>query len=480
MNNKYDAVIIGSGCGGAATAALMSYLGLKTLLLEKNSSLGGRASTYEKDGFKLDHGHIIMRCEKGPHGEVLRIVNRKDLIPRFSHCTGWATKAVVADVTMDFSPSFWKLLLNLGIFKQLSAYRLTLREIAQLGRFALKVRFMTSRKIAELDGIDMKTYLSRFTTNNYFHTFIGGLATVGFGALNEESSAGEMVRVIQAGLKDRANMGYPVTGEGVSAIPKSFINAAQTFGCHLKTNASVEGILVEGGVAKGVRVNGDTISATHVISNAGVQETVSKLVGTEHFDNNYVQKIKNLKYSYGGMSLKYAVDRKITNYCWGGEIPDNLEQITGNMMEGVIPEKFPVMFVCPSNIDSSLAPDNKQVLSFISGGPAVAPGKVDWTRWVEKMKVQVEAFFPGLKENTRYCEVSTPDDIARYTGRLFGDAVGVSQTVDQVGGLRPSPISPIQGLYYTGSDVGCGNFATELASQSAIALYHHIKAGGGL
>ena len=110
MVNHYDTIIIGSGCGGSAAAALMCYLGHKTLLLEKNNSQGGRASTYEKDGFKLDHGHIIMRSEKGPHGEVLRLIGRPDLIPRFSHCMTWPMKNIVADVTTDWLPTAWQAL----------------------------------------------------------------------------------------------------------------------------------------------------------------------------------------------------------------------------------------------------------------------------------------------------------------------------------------------------------------------------------
>ena len=212
---QYDTIIIGSGCGGSAAAALMTHLGHKTLLLEKNPAKGGRAATYEKEGFKLDHGHIIMRCEKGPHGEVLRLVKRKDLIPKYKHCLNWSSKAMVGDVTLDFNPTFWAMVFNLGLLKQLSAYQMTPWEIVQFCRFGAYVLLMTPKMVSKLDEIAMKSYLSRFTTNKYLHAFFGGLATVGFGALTEESSAGEMVRVIRSGLRDITNMGYPVNGEGV-------------------------------------------------------------------------------------------------------------------------------------------------------------------------------------------------------------------------------------------------------------------------
>jgi phytoene dehydrogenase-like protein len=52
--SDYDIVIIGSGVGGTAVGALLASKNLNTLLIEKNEIIGGRCSTYEKDGFKID------------------------------------------------------------------------------------------------------------------------------------------------------------------------------------------------------------------------------------------------------------------------------------------------------------------------------------------------------------------------------------------------------------------------------------------
>ena len=42
MNNAYDVIVIGTGCGGSAAGALMSYLGYRTLIVEKNNYVGGK------------------------------------------------------------------------------------------------------------------------------------------------------------------------------------------------------------------------------------------------------------------------------------------------------------------------------------------------------------------------------------------------------------------------------------------------------
>ncbi len=475
MKNAYDVIVIGTGCGGSAAGALLSYLGYRTLIVEKNNYVGGKTATYEKDGFKLDHGHVLMSCEKGPHGEVLRITQCQDLIPKYSYSLQWATKFAVEDKLLDITPNFYGFLLSRNVLDLFLSFELTPRDVLSIAWLIYRILMMKEKEIEQLNHIPVKSFVSRYTDNHYFNTASGGFSVVGFGASHEDASAGEYIRIIKKGLRDLIHMGYPVTGQGISAIPASFLKAAARLGAEIRTGCPVENIIVEHGRIKGVRIGGETIPARYVISNAGIQTTVNGLVGPQHFDDSYVDKINNLTYSYSGISLKYALNKPVTSYSWGGVMPHDFEQVTQDMMDSKIPEKFPFMFVSPSSLDPSLAPEGKQILSVISGGPAVEPGKIDWTGWVKQMREEVEAFLPGLAEQTIFCEVSSPDDIARYAGRTYGDAVGVAQTIDQVGSLRPSMISPVRGLYYVGADVGKGTMATELASASAIDLYRYFK-----
>ena len=46
MAERYDVIVIGAGLGGLTAAALIARAGRKTLLVERNESVGGAASTY--------------------------------------------------------------------------------------------------------------------------------------------------------------------------------------------------------------------------------------------------------------------------------------------------------------------------------------------------------------------------------------------------------------------------------------------------
>ncbi|WP_347341717.1 NAD(P)-binding protein, partial [Bradyrhizobium uaiense] len=58
--HKVDAVVIGAGAGGLCAAARLAHGGLHTLVVDDKNRLGGRASTEEIDGFKVNIGAIAI------------------------------------------------------------------------------------------------------------------------------------------------------------------------------------------------------------------------------------------------------------------------------------------------------------------------------------------------------------------------------------------------------------------------------------
>ena len=67
LNSKYDVIIIGSGMGGLNAGCYLALEGKKVLILEKLGFIGGRCSSYEKDGYTIDYGiHAIAFGKDGP------------------------------------------------------------------------------------------------------------------------------------------------------------------------------------------------------------------------------------------------------------------------------------------------------------------------------------------------------------------------------------------------------------------------------
>ena len=475
---QYDCIIIGSGCGGAGAAALAAHRGWKTLVLEKNKIPGGRCATYDIRGFKMDHGHLFGRSSKGPHGKLLRQIGCGDLVPPFANANNMHQKRIVLDKTVEVQAHSKRgFLAFYEDFKQARVFKFSWGDWFSMVRIMSTIVLMSRRRARRLNHISTGEWISKYTDNIYLRSLFGAIGAVCFGALPDQASVGELIQVLKDNMRDMF-VGYPINGEGSSAIPKSFLRAGERYGAEIRLQAAVDRIVVEQGRVTGVEVNGVFIATKRVISNAGFRATISRLVGEEHFEPDYVERIKNLKYSYGGISLKYALkynqDKPLIEWGHAGKIPENFDRNMRDAMEGRVPEEMSMLMVCTSNIDSALAPAGKQTLLVITPGPAVEPGSIDWRPWKEKAKSEVSKFIPGLEEHTLFCVVSTPDVIAKQAGRTFGDAVGVAQTIDQVGDQAPKAISPIEGLYYVGADIGSSGIATEMATQSAMDLFKKI------
>src|ERR1700745_3691509 len=57
---RANAVVIGAGAGGLCTAARLAHAGLHAIVVDDKDRVGGRASTVEIDGFKVNIGAIAI------------------------------------------------------------------------------------------------------------------------------------------------------------------------------------------------------------------------------------------------------------------------------------------------------------------------------------------------------------------------------------------------------------------------------------
>jgi hypothetical protein len=156
-------LVIGSGVGGLAAAALLAKRGIDVTAFEEHSFIGGRCSAYEKDGFKCDFGvHMFSRGDAGPHGEVARRV-LADLkwIKRDPSCR------VMGAAAFDFPLSISSL--NRQIYL---ARKLKVNPAGYIGAFLLFLTLMRSQKVKQNDHLLLKDFVSRFTSDPSIHLFI--------------------------------------------------------------------------------------------------------------------------------------------------------------------------------------------------------------------------------------------------------------------------------------------------------------------
>lgn len=452
MNSDFDAIIIGSGIGGSAVGALLAHAGWKVLILEKNKVVGGRCTSYQKDGFIVDVGvHLFGVGSKGSLGDICRTIGRPDAI----HWVTITTPTLrLKDQVMKYSR------------KNMTA-SLPDHEKQNLERFFSTALQISEEELEELWYIPLSQWIARFTSHPLAQAFIERISSQYFCVRGNSGSTAEFIRCFRDVLQARSSA-YPIGG--CISIPKAYLSAVENYGGQVMLKARVDSVLVENRKAVGVRLkDGAIFNAPIVISNADIKASVLELTGEEYFPSEYVEKIENLSYAYHGIGLKVALKEKITDDQLLMYMPYDFEEslkIEAEKMEGKIPELIRGMITSPTNYDPSLAPTGRQMIFFGTG----CPPEQDWKQWEKALLHSFYTVYPQAKDKVLWHRLDTPDVVNGYAGEE-GNIIGVAQTVDQIHERRPSVTSPLDGLYFASAEAGGHGIGAELAADSARELF---------
>lgn len=451
-------VVIGSGVGGAGCAALLAKRGLDVTLLERNSFTGGKAASFEREGFTYDTGvHAVGSGEAGPMGDIAREVGA-DLKWSFIQGNRIVLGDKVALYPLDFASddSVHAILTGIGVQPEnLDDCYVCFKDLA---------RVRTPEEIEELDALPLKDYIDRFTDDPQFHTMINATCGMLIVVTYFTGSTGEFIYCFSR-MARTASLSYPIGGMG--AICDSYLAALEKTGGTVELSRPVESIVVEDGRVKGVEAGG-FVEADIVISNAGLQPT-AKMV-REHLPAGYFDRIMNLKSSYGAVSVKYALDAPVLTHpmtLWMPDFndPDALSKYVGMM--------YPV----PSIPDPSLAPEGCQLV--LAGAVLSAdPAKKELNEmFLDRIEATMSMLHPGIDDHVIWKIRTDVEYTSAISGRHLGEVIGISQDYRQVGANRPSPRMPIEGLYSVGADAGGRGIGTEMAAESAQTVADMISGG---
>jgi prolycopene isomerase len=252
---------------------------------------------------------------------------------------------------------------------------------------------------------------------------------------------------------------------------------AGTSGGTVLMKTKTERIIVADGCATGVVTNHGVFTAPIVISNAGIQPTVLKLVGEQHFPAGYAQTTKKLLPSWALLGYRYFLRRPVTDAPYGvvfsNDSPWSLERLT-KAGKGEASREGVVYYEVPSNYDPTAAPPGKQIMitgSFCPPSPQMTRNEI--TAWAKAGEDIVFEAFPQLEEAIEYKELYTPKDVSNLTRDSVlpgcgGETIGLGQVVGQCGPGKPSIETPVRGLFLVGCDAGGSGVGTQQAIESGM------------
>ncbi|MCP5071638.1 MAG: hypothetical protein GY946_34190, partial [bacterium] len=233
-------------------------------------------------------------------------------------------------------------------------------------------------------------------------------------------------------------------------------------------------IVVEDGRAVGVETDGSVLRADAIISNAGIQPTVLKLAGSEHFPADYVERVKSLEPSWAIAGYRYVLDARVFDAALIPIFSDQSwldDRRYAGMEAGDWPDVPLIAIDVPTEFDPSLSPvpghqiANCQV--FCSPDPESDMGE----EAIRRAEAVLNELWPDLESHILRKEPYGAKAISGLSRDAVlpgcgGEAVGIAQVVGQVGKSKPDPRTPLPGLYLVGCDAGGRGAGTHQAVDS--------------
>ena len=490
--NRYDSIIIGAGHNGLICATYLAKKGQKVLVLESSDKPGGLASNREfHPGFSASVAHAVnhfpQKIVKDLNLESFGLKTSAEPLPRVGlsadgnhvvvdqHSVSGAGESE-ADYYQEYVRLMHRFANVLKPFWLKTIPRIgfgSLADLATLGRMGLGLRLLGKDdmreflRIASLPARDLMD-------ENFEHDLLK--ATLSWdGLVGSKLAPRSPNHSVLAML-------YRMAGEqqrSVGGLIEALQSAATAAGVVIRTATPVERILVQAGEnglsVHGVQLgNGESIEADRVVSAADPQTTFLKLVGVEHLEIQFTNRIRRLRCDGYVAKLHLALDG----------LPEfsGLAQPGGRMI--IAPDmdaiefafdeakyggcsQHPVMeIVIPSLYDPSLAPEGQHVLS---AHVMYAPYQLK-DGWNEAARQEFEeraidtiaSYAPGIREQIIHHELLTPLDLETNFNVSGGHWHHTEFALYQSLMMRPTYEAaqygtPLPGLYLCGAGAhpGC-------------------------
>jgi phytoene dehydrogenase-like protein len=479
MDNKesYDAIIIGAGIGGLTCAAMLALKNKKVLLLEKQKFIGGRCSSYKKNGFTVDYGvHVFTKGKKGPLQTPIDLAQPSFDRPLLEWVRFSPGFLIGNQILKSYMPLNWKHFWNYiktGI--SFLKVKLPLKDKLNFARFMTRLRSISNEELESYRGMSIKEFTDKFTKSKFVHEIISITADCYAVYFYEHVAAQDYIELTASTINSEG-VYYPLGG--CIAIPNAYKKIIEYHGGKVLPSHEVESIMFDilpdqHYQAIGVQIkNSDKKFYSHcIVSNASWKELLHLIPQkTPQIISEYLQdRIDHLVPSNSAVIVHVALDKHIVSTDFLMK-PSKLtaSEIFQTRQKGEWVEDVGAFIPIVSNLDPNLVPKGKQLVLFAFPGYK----KLDEDASpFHNLAIQTLQKFctkgVNVVAHIDWIEIFGPKELRTLFGE-DGAIIAAAQKIGQVRGNRLDNRTEIKGLYHCGDDSGKDIFGvgTELAALS--------------
>jgi len=514
---QYDVIIIGAGHNGLTAAAYLAKAGKSVLVLERRHVVGGCAVTEEVDpelapGCRVStasyiasmlrptiirdlklagYGLKMVACEPSVQaafedGDVVgwwadepRMRAELDRIAPADVENFFAAEAQLKRLASYLQPFFLEPPPDLdarGLAKLRESWRLyrRFRGISQEEISGL-TRFLTGSLGNFLDRRFASDKLKRLILANSLYGKHGGPYQPGtaMGLLFHLLSGGE--------AQQQAWQGHVVGGMG--SITQALAAACADLGVEIRTGVAVAHVNIHGGRATGVTLdNGQSIDGKLVVSNADPKRTFLGLVDEAALAEDFRRDVAAIRMNGPAAKVNFVLSEEpaVTGMPTSRTrqqrslftlIPtlDEAEDNYNACRRGELPARLWVDCVLASNVDDTLAPEGRHMLTCFVQYLPYRLRDHHWDARREELGDRVTAiigeYAPNVPGSVIARRVLAPPDLEATFGITEGNIFHGDISLEQMFFMRPLPgwaryRTPIESLYLCGAGTHPGGGVT--------------------
>ena len=530
-----DVVVIGGGHNGLVAAAYLARAGVKTILVEARTELGGMALTGDVDGVRAPMlAHTVGRFrprvarDLGLQGKVKLVEpEARNFAPHPTNGTAitlWRdakrTAAELATRPNGEKVAAGYLKLD-GRMRRIGAYFEKVldgippdldggKSVAELlAGFAFRAPFTgleegDGREILRMLPMSAADLVNEYINDDHLEALIAwrGSRYNASGPISPGTGASLLFDSITGDGADGGASGETVVAiGGPGALINAVADAARGFGAEIRTGAQVTAITERDGRVTGVALaSGEEIIAPYVLSTLDPKSTLLNLLGVEATGLELRRRLRATRSTGVTAKLNILLDQ-LPVFPSAGSAAEQEVRLRGRITilsdilaierafdsskYGEMSDVPVVEAMIPTLIDPSLTNDKRHLLSaVVQYAPVDLKG--GWTADARKTLADravavLESVAPGISGHIVARQLITPADLQSDWGATGGHAMHVNEGFDQFAQWRPlygigRYETPIDGLFLSGAGTAPGGGVTGApGANAAEKLIRHLR-----
>jgi phytoene dehydrogenase-like protein len=518
--NKRNIIIIGAGHNGLVAAFYLAKAGLKPIVLERRSIIGGACVTEEfHPGFRCSTlassaGPLLPQILKDLKLErygvefirpAVRVCSLDSDRPVFIYEDVQRTAADLASISSadsknysEFASTFARIGRAIRPLLGLTPPNIdapSKSELWNLGKLGWAVRGLGKKdeyRLLRYAPMAVADLAAEWFETESLRAIVAARGI--FGANAGPWSAGTSAAVLLQAAIDGSAIGSSISVKGgMGALTQALAKAVIDAGGEIRTDSQVTGIRVANDrVSSVVLSDGAELPAWTVVSGADPGVTFLDLLAFVDLDLSFRTRIQNYRASGTVAKVHLALaalpkfagikcadgncGEKLSGRIHVGPDIDYLERAFDSAKYGDFSPRPYLDITVPTLSDPALAPGGAHVMSIHAQFAPYHLKNSDWDSQREKLGDTIvetlSEYVPNLKELIVARQVLTPLDLERTFGMSGGHIHHGEMSIDQLFAFRPVIGSaqyrtPIEGLYLCGSGTHPGGGVTGAPGMNA-------------